>query len=75
MSGQQDFYLQRAAEARRDADATNLDNVRERCLRSEAAWTQMALRAGRAAKGRTDAQANSDARALLDPDDDEDTSV
>ena len=40
-------YLARAAEARRDADATSLDNVRDRCLRSAAAWTEMAERAQR----------------------------
>lgn len=40
-------YLIRAAEARAQADATTLDNVRERCLRSEAAWSEMAARAER----------------------------
>lgn len=45
---QREFYLARAAEARSEADAARLDNVRERCLRSEAAWTEMAARAGRA---------------------------
>jgi hypothetical protein len=40
-------YLTRAAEARKDADSTTLDNVRERCLRSAAAWTEMAERAER----------------------------
>ena len=40
-------YLARAAEARAHADAATLDNVRERCLRSEAAWTEMAARAER----------------------------
>ena len=47
MSAQHDFYLARAAEARADADAATLDNVRERCLRSEAAWSEMAARAER----------------------------
>jgi hypothetical protein len=42
-----DLYQQRAAEARADADAAILDNVRERCLRAEAAWTAMADRAAR----------------------------
>ena len=40
-------YLTRAAEARKDADSTTRDNVRERCLRSAAAWTEMAERAER----------------------------
>jgi len=40
-------YLARAAEALKDADATSLDNVRQRCLRSAAAWTEMADRAER----------------------------
>ena len=47
MSGQHQFYLARAAEARADADAATLDNVRDRCLRSEAAWSQMAARVER----------------------------
>lgn len=47
MSSNQDFYLARAAEARADAEAATLDNVRDRCLRSEAAWSQMADRVQR----------------------------
>ena len=42
-----DFYLARAAQARSEADAATLDHVRERCRRSEAAWTQLADRAAR----------------------------
>lgn len=42
-----DLYLQRAADARADADSAELDNVRERCLRAEAAWLVMAERAER----------------------------
>ena len=44
MSTHHDFYLERAAEARRDADATPLQNVRDRCLRAAEAWEQMAAR-------------------------------
>ena len=44
MSVTSDFYLARAAESARDAAETNLENVRERCLRSEAAWRAMATR-------------------------------
>ena len=40
-------YLARAAEARAQAEAATLDNVRDRCLRSEAAWSEMAARAER----------------------------
>lgn len=45
-------YLQRAAEARTQADEATLDNVRDRCLRSEAAWIAMADRAERNEKMR-----------------------
>jgi hypothetical protein len=44
MSGQHEFYLERAAEARAAAEATNLENVRQRHLRAEAAWIDMANR-------------------------------
>lgn len=40
-------YLARAAQAREQAEAATLDNVRERCLRSEHAWMLMADRAER----------------------------
>ena len=43
-------FLARAAEARAAADAASLDNVRDRCLRSEAAWSEMAARAERTEK-------------------------
>ena len=41
------FYLARAAQARDEADVATLDHVKERCQRSEAAWTQLADRAAR----------------------------
>lgn len=44
MSATRDFYLARAEESAADAQAAVLDNVRERCLRSEAAWREMADR-------------------------------
>lgn len=47
MSTHRDFYLARAAEARADADASALANVRDRCLRSAEAWDAMAARAHR----------------------------
>jgi hypothetical protein len=46
-STQLQFYLARAQQAREDAEAAALDYVRERCRRSEAAWTALADRAAR----------------------------
>jgi len=48
MSATSDFYLARAAECAADAEAALLDNVRDRCRRSEAAWRAMADRLSRA---------------------------
>lgn len=48
-----DLYLQRAAEARDDADKAQLANVRDRSLRAEAAWMVMAERAERTERLRT----------------------
>lgn len=45
MSKDYDFYDTRAREAAKEAGAATLDNVRERALRSEAAWRDMADRA------------------------------
>lgn len=42
-----EFFLARAAQAQAEADAATLDHVRERCLRSEAAWQALADRAER----------------------------
>ena len=47
-----EMYLSRAAAARAEAKSATLDNVRERCLRSEAAWSEMAERAERTEKMR-----------------------
>ena len=44
MSVTSDFYLARADECARDAANSQLVNVRERALRSEAAWRSMADR-------------------------------
>jgi hypothetical protein len=52
MSAQHDFYLERAAEARAGAGAATLDNVRDRWLRAEATWTEMAARSARGEKMR-----------------------
>jgi hypothetical protein len=51
------FYLERAAEAGRDADEATLDNVRDRARRSEAAWLDMARRVERAQQGRAQNEA------------------
>jgi hypothetical protein len=63
MSVQHEFYLARAAEAKRDADAATLANVRDRCLRSEAAWRSMAERAERTEKMRAKSEADKAAAA------------
>jgi hypothetical protein len=42
-----ELCLDRAAVARAEAEAATLPNVRDRCLRAEAAWTEMADRAER----------------------------
>lgn len=39
------FYLNRAEEAQKQAEAATLSHVRDRCRRSAAAWTQLADRA------------------------------
>ena len=45
-------FLARADQARADANETTLENVRERCLRSEEAWRDMAERVLRTEKMR-----------------------
>ena len=52
MSVQHEFYLDRAAEARAGATAATLHNVRDRWLRSEATWIEMAARSQRGEKMR-----------------------
>lgn len=54
MSTHEDFCRTRAAEARADADAAALANVRDRCLRAAAAWEVMADRAHRTDRLRAD---------------------
>ncbi|MEO6199319.1 MAG: hypothetical protein ABIO68_05225 [Sphingomicrobium sp.] len=41
------FYLARAAQAKAEGDEATLAHVRERCFRSEEAWSQLADRAAR----------------------------
>jgi hypothetical protein len=52
MSTHHEFYLERAAEAREGANAATLDNVRDRWLRAEARWSEMAARSERGEKMR-----------------------
>ena len=47
MSQTLELYLARADEAASEAKVATLDNVRDRCLRSEAAWREMADRQNR----------------------------
>jgi len=63
MSTHHEFYQERAAEARRDAEATSLQNVRERCLRAAAAWEEMAARAERTGRMRAETEAHKAAMA------------
>jgi hypothetical protein len=62
-----ELYLMRASEARAEADAALLDNVRERCLRSEAAWHEMAARVERTEQLRTAAEADKGSARPLAP--------
>jgi len=45
-------YLAQAARCRAEADLATLENVRERCLRAEAAWLDMAARQEQVATAR-----------------------
>jgi uncharacterized protein YerC len=44
MSAALEMYVERAVECRQEAAKTNLQNVRERCLRSAEAWEAMAAK-------------------------------
>ena len=57
MSTHHEFYLERAAAARREAEAATLDNVRDRCLRAAKAWDEMAARAARTERMRAETEA------------------
>ena len=57
MSSTSDFYLARADECAREAAGASLDNVRERNLRSEAAWRAMANQLLRAERMRAEREA------------------
>lgn len=57
-----DYFRERAADARREANATDLANVRDRCLRSERTFLDMATRAERAARMRARVEAEKAAK-------------
>lgn len=57
MSITHEFYRARAEEARRDARAASLDNVRERHLTAAAAWDAMAERGERTERERVKTEA------------------
>ena len=59
------FYLERADDARKQAEAATLSHVRDRCRRSEAAWTQLAEKAARTEKRRIELQIAKAATAPL----------
>jgi hypothetical protein len=48
------FFLDRAAQARVEGEAATLEHVRERCHRSEAAWTSLAQKAQRSERLRAE---------------------
>ena len=59
--------LERAEDARTQAEAATLVNVRERCLRAEAAWREMAARVERTDKMRATALAARETQAAAVP--------
>lgn len=65
MTTTRSFYVARASEARADAAAASLANVRERCLRAAAAWEAMAERAARTDRMREEAEAKKAALLAL----------
>jgi hypothetical protein len=65
MSTHHDLYLVVASVARRDADATPLQNVRDRCLRAAEAWEQMAARVERTGRMRAETEARKAAMSEL----------
>lgn len=60
-------YRTLAAQARTDADAALLDNVRDRCLRSEAAFLAMAHRQDLADRNRARREAEAAAASDAEP--------
>lgn len=72
MSNEQ-FYLDRADDARREAEAATLDNVRDRAQRSSDAWAAMARRAAKTEAFRAvrkAAEGTGEPGAVIDSEDD-----
>ena len=65
MSTHHEFYLERAAASRREAEAATLANVRDRCLRAAAAWDEMAARAARTERMRAETEAKKALEAAI----------
>jgi hypothetical protein len=61
------FYRAQADTALGQAEDAQLDNVRERCLRSAEAWTHMAVRAERHEEGRKRTDAHKAAAHAQEP--------
>ena len=57
MAGQHSYFLLQAAQSHEAAEAATLQNVRDRFLRSEAVWNEMACREERTAQMRSDKEA------------------
>jgi hypothetical protein len=63
-TGNLQFFLARADQARVEAEAATLDHVRERCRRWEAAWNALAAQAQRSERLRTEEAERKAAQAL-----------
>jgi hypothetical protein len=57
MSVTNEFYRTREAEARREAEAATLDNVRDRHLHAASAWAAMAVRGEKTERRRVENEA------------------
>lgn len=60
-------YKRYADTARTEADVATLDNVRDRCLRSEKAWLALAHRSEKSEKGRSGGDAPVPVDATVEP--------
>lgn len=58
------IFLARADQARAEAETATLNHVRERCRRSEAAWSALAAQALRSERLRTEEAERKAAQAL-----------
>ena len=67
MSVTNQFYRTREAQARREAEAATLDNVRDRHLHAADAWAAMAVRGERTEKRRAETDARKAAEHAAAP--------